>query len=92
MRNHRHSPAHALARLHDLRAGRRVDHEDDAVGAGLFEACELRHHVDVVVLEFLDADDLDGGIGLGGGLQAFFVALAPGIVDQHEAGFLGAEF
>ena len=31
-------------------------------------------------------------IGLGRGLQALFVALAPRIVDEHQAGFLGAEF
>ena len=66
--------------------------QDDAVGAGVLEPRQLRHHVDVVVLEFLDAGDLDRRIGLARGLQSLFVALAPGIVDEHQAGFLGAEF
>ena len=64
VRDHRHLPAHALARLHHLRAGRRVDDEDDGVGARLLEPRELRHHVDVVVLELLDAGDLDRALAL----------------------------
>jgi len=68
MRDHRHRPTHTLARFHHLRARWRVDHQDDAVGAGVFQARLVRHLVNVVVLELLDADDLDRRIGLGRGL------------------------
>ena len=92
MRHHRRRPAHALARLHHLRAGRCIDDEDDGVGAGILEPRQLRDHVDVVVLEFLDAGDLDRRIGLAGRHQALLVRLAPGIVDEHEPGLLRREF
>ena len=79
------------SRFHHLRAGQGIDDEDDGVGAGILEPRQLRHHVDVIVLEFLDAGDLDRWIGLAGGDKALLVALSPGIVDEHQAGFLRAE-
>ncbi len=89
--NDRNLPAHAVARLHDLRAGGGVADENEHVSAGLLQSRELRDEIDVVVLEFLDAGDLDALVLFGGGLQALFVGFAPGIVDEDEAGFLGAE-
>jgi hypothetical protein len=48
--------------------------------------------IDVVVLEFLDAGDLDRGIGLARRHQALLVRLAPGIVDEDHARLLGGVF
>ena len=77
VRHDRHAPTHALARFHQLRAGRRVADEDDGVGAGVLEPRELRHHVDVGVLELLDADDLERGIALVGFDQARSRSMRP---------------
>ena len=91
VRHHRHFPAQALARLHHLRAGRGIADQDEDIGALFLQPCQLRHQIDVVVLEFLDAGDLDRGVGLDRFGQALLVRLAPGVVDEDEAGFLRAE-
>ena len=90
VRDHRHLPAHALQRLDHLRRGADVADHEQGVGASGLQARELRDHVHVVGFELFHA----GGhhaLGRHGGLQALFVALAPGVVHQDQAGFGGLE-
>src|ERR1043166_3782874 len=87
VRDHRHFPADALQRLHHLCARRRVGHQEYGVGAVGLEPGQLRRHVDIVVVELLDARVGDAGLGdvLG---KPLLVRLAPGIVDQHGSRLL----
>ena len=57
-----------------------------------FEPRQLRHHVDVVVLVFLDAGDLDRWIGLAGGQQALSRSTCPqGLLMSIRPAFFDAE-
>ena len=87
VRDHRCRPAHALAGLHHLRPRRRVHHQDDGVRPGVLQARELRHHVDVVVLELLDTGDLDGVVPGVRRHEALLVRLAHGLLISMRPAF-----
>ncbi len=91
VRNNRHVPAHAIERFHHLRRWCDISDEEQCIGAGILQAGELRHHVDVGGLEFLDA-----GVGNLLGIQRAF---SPFSLDSpHELlmrimpGFLAPNF
>jgi hypothetical protein len=86
------APSSPCARaIHQLRTGCRVADKDEGIGALFLEPRQLRGHVDVGVLELLDAGDLESGVVLVGIDQALLIGRSPRVVDQHQPRLLGAE-
>ena len=85
MRNDRNGPRRALQRLHHLRARRRVADQDHRIGARLAQPLQLWRHVDVLVVKFLRARELDSGC-LRGRREAREIRLAPAVVDRIRPG------
>jgi len=59
MRYNRNIPCHAVEGFHDLRRRRDVCDEHDRVSAVFLQAGELRHHVEIIVVELFDSGQAD---------------------------------